>query len=369
MSKSRKSLLDYLPKEWEAAARREGALRRSRNIATADDLLHLNLLYLTEAGSYQGASVLLEVTTGIRLNKNAVRKRIQGSHEWLRWMAKRVLQTQGIGGVQPKWLYGRRVALTDATDASLAGSQGTDYRLHYVYDLFHCACMQMELTTAEEGEKLTRYEVHAEDIFVADRGYCSIQGMEHVRSGGGDFVIRFRNNAFHLYDETGNRMELLPLLRTLDEWEAKAFRAAYRFNGKELRPVRIVAVRKDEAAGEAARRKQERVNVRKNRTPSKETVEMSQYIVLLTSLDETPERIAELYRARWQIEQLFHRLKGLFAFGEVPGKNLDSVKAWFYGKLLVAALCEAAAKDNSPLMRQASQGSKGSPAHGTLPLA
>ncbi len=75
---------------------------------------------------------------------------------------------------------------------------------------------------------------------------------------------------------------------------------------------------------------------------------MTQYIVLLTTLEETAERIAELYRARWQIEQVFHRLKGLFAFGEVPGKNPASVRAWFYGKLLIAALCEAVVKDISP---------------------
>jgi len=42
---------------------------------------------------------------------------------------------------------------------------------------------------------------------------------------------------------------------------------------------------------------------------------------------------------------VFRRLKGLFSFGEPPGSNPDSVKAWFYGKLLVAALCEAMKKE------------------------
>jgi len=74
---------------------------------------------------------------------------------------------------------------------------------------------------------------------------------------------------------------------------------------------------------------------------------MAGYIVLATSLPDTAAQVLELYRARWQIEQVFHRLKGLFSFGEPPGTNPDSVKAWFYGKLLVAALCEAMAKEPS----------------------
>jgi transposase len=63
-------------------------------------------------------------------------------------------------------------------------------------------------------------------------------------------------------------------------------------------------------------------------------------IVVATSLDYSNDRILELYRARWQIEQVFFRLKEMYAFGEVPSSNDDSVKAWFYGKLFLAILSE-----------------------------
>jgi transposase len=66
--------------------------------------------------------------------------------------------------------------------------------------------------------------------------------------------------------------------------------------------------------------------------------------VLATSLDYTNEQILELYRARWQVEQVFQRLKTLFGYDNVPSKRDDSVKAWFYGKLLLAALCESILK-------------------------
>jgi IS4 transposase len=47
-----------------------------------------------------------------------------------------------------------------------------------------------------------------------------------------------------------------------------------------------------------------------------------------------------LYRARWQIEIAFKRLKSLFHYNDLPEKREDSIRAWFYGKLLLAALCE-----------------------------
>jgi len=56
-------------------------------------------------------------------------------------------------------------------------------------------------------------------------------------------------------------------------------------------------------------------------------------------------QILELYRARWQIEQVFYRLKSLFGYNNVPSKRDDTVKAWFYGKLMLAALCERILKD------------------------
>jgi IS4 transposase len=61
-----------------------------------------------------------------------------------------------------------------------------------------------------------------------------------------------------------------------------------------------------------------------------------------TSLGQevTAEQVMELYRMRWQIELAFKRLKTLFQYNDLPATNGASVKAWFYGKLLLAALCE-----------------------------
>jgi hypothetical protein len=41
-----------------------------------------------------------------------------------------------------------------------------------------------------------------------------------------------------------------------------------------------------------------------------------------------------------EVEPVFKRLKSLFQYGDVPMKPDKSARAWFYGKLLLAALCE-----------------------------
>lgn len=118
-----------------------------------------------------------------------------------------------------------------------------------------------------------------------------------------------------------------------------------------MKPVRIVAIRKTPEAEKESMRKIKRKHSRNQlKAPSSQTLEMNKYIILATSLDRTTysnEKISELYRARWQIEQVFYRLKSLFNLGEIPCKREESVKAWFYGKLFLAILAETIIKVES----------------------
>jgi len=331
----------YLPSGWEAAAKECGALQRGRNVSNAGDLLAVIMTYITEIGSHQGTSSLLRLTAGISLNKNAVRYRLQKSWPWLRWMSEAPCREEGFTMPRPDWLAKRRVLLVDASDIALVGGSMSEYRLHFVFDLLGFRYEGMEITSIKEGESLSRHKVSQGDIIVADRGYGSIRGMEHVRVCGGEFLLRIRSNAFHVYTEQGERIDLQKALSGLGALEQASIACYYRTKQGVLRPIRIVAMRKEpEAEVKALRRMERRASRCQRPLAQPQTVALASYILLATNLEETTERILELYRARWQIEQVFYRLKGLFNFGGVPGTNPDSVKAWFYGKLLLAVLCE-----------------------------
>ena len=72
----------------------------------------------------------------------------------------------------------------------------------------------------------------------------------------------------------------------------------------------------------------------------------SHFVVVVTSLDDsiTTEQVLEIYRMRWQIELVFKRFKSIFSGREFTARKEEPVKAWFYGKLLLAIVCETLAK-------------------------
>jgi IS4 transposase len=64
---------------------------------------------------------------------------------------------------------------------------------------------------------------------------------------------------------------------------------------------------------------------------------------VLTTLSEDildTRKILELYRARWQIELCFKRLKSLLRLGCLPKRSGESARAWIQGKLLTVLLIE-----------------------------
>ena len=73
-----------------------------------------------------------------------------------------------------------------------------------------------------------------------------------------------------------------------------------------------------------------------------ETLEMAEYIAVLTTLDEqtTTAQVLELYRSRWQVELAFKRIKALLGAGHVPKADPMSARAWIYAKLLAVLLIE-----------------------------
>ena len=348
MEQQWESLRKYLPSGIEEKAREFKIISRGREIKTADDLLALNMLYVNGGGSFQTVSEMMRLTAGISVNKNAVRKRIMSSWPLLQWVSQEICHTQGFSLPQPDWLNEKSVIMVDASDITLQGSKGSDYRLHYAFDLFRFECREMELTTFKMGEKLARYTVKESDIFVGDRCYGTLSGMEHVRENGGSFLLRYRSNAFAVYTETGEKLDIISQIRHLKAFESVDLRCFYKLHDGSLRPLRMVVARKDEKAIEESLRKMKRTANRRQRSaPKPETIAINQYIVLATNLEYTNAQISELYRARWQIEQVFYRLKHLFGLGIINARNPNTVKAWFYGKLMIATLCEAIIKGES----------------------
>ena len=98
----------------------------------------------------------------------------------------------------------------------------------------------------------------------------------------------------------------------------------------------------EEAAEQSIRRAKKELS-KKQRSLDPETLALHRFIILATSLPQSisSNQVLELYRARWQVELAFKRLKSIMGLGHLPKEDEESAKAWLHGKLLVSCLAQA----------------------------
>ena len=151
-------------------------------------------------------------------------------------------------------------------------------------------------------------------------------------------------NSFVLRSVNGKGFKLLSRLKKLrvgsvGEWPVNVVGE----NGR-LIPGRICALRRSKAATEMELKRIHRNNARHGRTPGHKAIEAAKYSCVFTTVDQSllsSVDVMELYRARWQVELAFKRLKSLLNFGHLPKHDDESSRAWLFGKLLVGLLAES----------------------------
>ncbi|GHV56577.1 hypothetical protein AGMMS49579_21320 [Spirochaetia bacterium] len=215
--------------------------------------------------------------------------------------------------------------------------------------MFTLGMRELKVTDIKTGEALTNFtNIGKNDIIIGDRIYGSIPGMRYLKEQGSGFVLRLRARAFSVYNGQGRKISLLGRLKGLKAGESRSFEVWYLHEGKYV-PLRICAMRKDRDSEHAGLKRLKRENQHKKHGDEVSELRSAynRYIIVATSLAEkvSASRVLELYRMRWQIELVFKRLKSLFRYNEIPQTSglikLDQTAyAWFYGKLLLAALCE-----------------------------
>lgn len=335
-------LTRFLPEGWQELARSTGALQRVRQVRSADVLLRLAFLYAASGLSLQQAAARASSAGLARISSVALMKRMRSAGPWLRALAEGVFAEGGrmpkLGAAGAK----RRLRIVDATHVRVAGSAGTDWRLHYVLGLPSLTCDFAEVTDATGGETYLRVPVQPGDIILGDRGYCHREGVAHVVEHGGDAVVRLNANSFPLLDPQGGRLDMLALLRSLPGQDPQGFKVRF-VVGQRAYAARLCAIRKSVSAAHGAKERLLKAARKKGKRVGATTLELAEYTFVLATegLDDlTASEILELYRARWQVELGFKRLKSLFDAGTAPNRDPEAVRSWIYAKLLAVLLME-----------------------------
>src|SRR5690606_37264798 len=143
-----------------------------------------------------------------------------------------------------------------------------------------------------------------------------------MRQAGADVIVRYNSGSLPLENEKEQPWEPLPSLRPLKVGETMECPVRLRVGKGEGQVVaaRLCALRKTpEAAAKAERKARHKARCQKVLRPA--TLELCHYVVVVTTLESDVldcAGVLEFYRARWQVELAFKRLKSLLQMGQLP---------------------------------------------------
>lgn len=326
----------------EESAMELGALRRKRSVDSADTLLRLIFAWAFCGMSLRQTTAWAEAAGVATLSNVALLKRLRLASDWLGYLLSVKLAEKAA----PPAGFEGRLRIVDATMISKPGSRGADWRVHLSLDVASSTIDHIEVTDFKGSETLNRFSLRSGDVVIADRGYAHLSGLAPIAAGDGDFLVRIPWSSVPLEHDDGNPVDLFEFLRDLPEGEASEIHVHIRGNTKRdlpAIPVRLIAVRKSEAAAADTRIKIVKAASKKRKTPDPRSLEAAAYTIVITSISSeslSAKQVLDLYRFRWQVEIAFKRLKSLLDLDELPAKDPSLTRTFIYTKLLAALLLD-----------------------------
>lgn len=336
-----------LPEQWQAKARELHALRRTRGVADAPALLRVMLIHIAQGCSLRETAERARLGGIAALSDVAVLKRLRNCASWFEWMGSQIRQQwtpaalRASQDLRPCW-SSYSIRLVDGTMVSEPGASGSKWRLHYSVQWPSLRADEVIVSTSKEGETLRRFTVLPGEVLVADRGFANPPGVAHVHDAGGAVVVRTNLVTLPLKTAQGQPLDILECVGALEAGQCGAW-PAYVSCGKRLLAGRLCAVKKDAASALKARQRVMRESQRNGTGLQPRTLLAADYVLVFTTVADalSAAEVLDLYRARWQIELVFKRLKSLAGLGHLKKHDPQAARAWLQGKLLAALLIDA----------------------------
>lgn len=335
----RDEVVPRLPEQFEHQARSLKAFQRKRAFASPTDLLRGLLVYALSPFGLRWLGAWGVLTDVADLSAPGWHQALLRSSALLLWLLGELM----VASSPPVWITQRirgRVWVVDASMLGQVGRSGDAWRLHLAFDLIAGRVGQIHLSDRHTGEKLAHFQLQPGDLVVLDAGYGYRSTLLMAQAFGAAVLVPFTPSTCPLEDRWGHALDLVAWLR--QEGPSLRQRTAYWSEASERGLVRIVAKRRKEHERRAAERKLRRKAQKQGRSVSPIGLFLCGWLLLLTTLSEAAFSECEvlwLYRARWQVELLFKRMKQLLRLGQVRASSTAGATASIRA-LLVAWLLQ-----------------------------
>jgi hypothetical protein len=345
-----------LPRDAEEQAFRLRAFVRCREIESVGDLLRGLLAYVLCVHSFRQLGSWAVLLGRANISDTAWRKRLKQANAWLLWLLAAMLSGPQVCSEQTTSSGMGRIILVDATRIKEVGGTGDDWRVHSAYDLRASCLIQVHITDQHTAESLQHFHLQPFDLLIADRGYGYRKNIAYAYQQRAYVILRFAPSTCPLLDQ---RLQPLDIVKWLKQVKRGTHcRNAWCIHEDKKYHVRIIASALPPEKAAEARKKREQEAKKKGKQLQPDTLFLVGWMLLITNLPKRPwsyKRIIQLYRARWQIELLFKRMKQMMHMHVTRSKTPQGCESSLLAWLVLWALQEQEAHEARNILHHVHQ--------------